>query len=718
MDRIDSILEKMSLEEKIFQLTQYPISVFIDTKDDLDGPRKAYQLSGKNIALLGTVINPNDADEMIKAQEEHLRTDPNHIPLVFMRDVIHGYRTIYPIPLALAGSFNPELAEECAKMAAKEAALSGVQVTFAPMADYVRDPRWGRVLESGGEEPLVTGIMGAAQARGFQGDDLSDKDHIAACVKHFAAYGAGEAGREYNLAEVSLRELYEHYLPAYKMCIDAGVKLLMPSFNSVNGVPSTVNSFLMKKVLKEEWNYDGAVISDMYAVSELIPHGVAEDLKEAAEKAFTNGCDIEMCSSSYVLYLKELVEEGRISEEKIDEAARRVLMLKERLGLFEDPYHGADQKAAEAFYLCDENRALARRAAEESAVLLKNDGLLPLSPDVKRVALIGPFADSHEIKGAWSCKGRDEECVSMEEGVRKLLPDAEITVVSGCGIAWNETDADLQAAEKAANSADVVLLCLGEEQFCSGEAKSRTDLSLSPAQTALARTVLAANPNTAVVLFTGRPLAIPELSAKAPAILCMFFPGSEGGNAAANLLFGIANPSGKLTMSFPQSAAQCPVYYDRTNTGRPNWTDKAERLRYASDYIDCATLPLYSFGHGLSYSNFVYEEMKLSAKELPKSGSIGLSIKIKNESDISGSEVVQVYMKDPVASVVRPLQKLIAFKKVSFKPHEEKTVLFELNDSMFLFCDMEGKRIRETGRIEIMTGEADHFVLKDEFEMI
>ena len=716
---LNLLISQMSVHEKIGQLTQYNASLFTNSTAEITGPMQKLGLTQEDLAAVGSVLNFSGVEEMKAIQDEHLKKDPHKIPMVFMMDVIHGYRTIYPIPLGLGCSFDPDLAQACSQMAAKEASASGVQVTFTPMVDYVRDARWGRVLETCGEEPRLTAAMAQAQIRGFQGKDMADPDRLATCVKHYAAYGGAEAGRDYNLVELSERELREYYLPAYKACIDAGAPMLMPSFNSLNGIPSTVNPWLMKTVLKDEWGFDGVVISDYNAVGELLKHGIAEDQKEAAKLAFQNGCDIEMCSSAYFHHLQMLIEEGIFTMEQLDAAVLRVLQLKEKLGLFEDPYHGADQEKAEGLFLCEEHRNLARRAAEESAVLLKNDGILPLSEDIRKVAVIGPFAHNHGIKGFWSCQGRDEETVTVYEGLADLLGADKVCTAVGCGNLWDDTDASgIPAAVEMAKKADAVILCLGEPQNYSGEGNCRTDLRLPGMQEELARQVVAANANTAVVLFSGRPLDLSAIHAVAPAILTMWFPGTEGGSAAANLLFGRANPCGKLDMTFPRSVGQCPIYYNHPNTGRPKWTQTVEHKGYASDYIDCPTLPLYSFGYGLSYCDFSYEELQVSDTELSKNGSIQVRVRVKNNTDRSGKEVVQLYMRDPVASVVRPVQQLIAFQKAEFAPFEEKTLTFTVKEEDLRFWNFEMKHVSEPGQIQLMTGYADHLQLHRSIRLV
>lgn len=719
MDRLEKILSQMSIEEKIGQLTQYEGNMFLDTQASVTGPQKYLGLTDADIARVGSVLNFQNVAEMKQIQDTHLENDPHKIPMVFMMDVIHGFRTIYPIPLALGCSFDPAIAEECSAMAAAEASAIGLSVTFTPMVDYARDPRWGRVMETCGEEPRLTGRLAKAQIRGFQGSDPSKPGKLAACVKHYAAYGGAEAGRDYNLVECSQRELREYYLPAYKDCIDAGARLLMPSFNSLNGIPSIANPLLMQQILKDEWGYDGVVISDYAALDELIPHGIAADQKEAARLGFANGCDMEMCSSTYFHHLKELIEEGEFTEAQLDAAVLRVLKLKEALGLFEDPYHGADQETADALFLCPEHRAVAKKCAEASAVLLKNDGLLPLSKSLLSVALIGPMADSHEINGFWSCCGKTEDTVTVLQGVAALLPDAKITTAPGCGKHWDDTDTSgIPEAVALAKQAQAVILCLGEPEDYSGEGNCRTDLRLPGVQEELARRVIEANPNTAVVLFNGRPLVLKTLHEIAPAILDMWFPGTEGGNAAAALLFGDANPSGKLSMTFPENVGQCPIYYNHPNTGRPHWTDSTQRRRFASCYIDSPTLPLYSFGHGLSYSHFVYEDMTLSAQTMSQDAPLEVSITIRNDSDRAGAEVVQLYMRDMVASVVRPIQQLIDFQKVAFAPGEVKTVRFTVTEEMLRFWNFEGRHISEPGDFRLMVGHADHFALTKEFRLV
>lgn len=720
MANIYELVKQMTIDEKIGQLAQYNANVFYQSDADVTGPATQLGLKKEDISKVGSCLNFQSVDEMRAIQDRHLAADRNKIPMLFMMDVIHGYRTIFPIPLALGCSFDAALVEDCSKMAAKEASANGIQVTFTPMVDYVRDARWGRVMETCGEEPMINSMMGAAQVRAFQGDDLKDPDTLATCVKHFAAYGGAEAGRDYNTVELSEHVLREYYLPAYKACIDAGTTMLMPSFNSLNGVPAIANTWLMNKVLKEEWGFEGVVISDYNAVGELIRHGVAEDKKEAARLAFTCGCDIEMCSSAYYHHLKEWIEAGVFTEEQLDQAVLRVLKLKEALGLFEDPYRNASAEKAAAAVLTAENRALVRRAAADCAVLLKNEGVLPLSKDVKKVALIGPFADNHGIIGFWACNGRDEESVTVAEGLQNALPEAEITVVKGCGNQHGDTDeSGFDAALTAAKEADVVILCLGEPQNYSGEGNCRTDLRLPGVQEKLAAAVAAVNPNTAAVLFNGRPLVLTELNKTLPAILEMWFPGTEGGNAVADLLLGKVNPAGKLTMSFPKASGQCPIYYNHPSTGRPKNVKKEDvHCPYCSNYIDCGNMPLFPFGFGLSYSDISYEDLTLDKEQITATDTLQVTVTVKNNSDLPARETVQLYMRDLVASNVRPIQQLIAFEKVELAAGETKEVVFTVSEPMLRFWNNEQKFVSEPGKFRLSTGCADNLLHTKEFELI
>ena len=713
---LKELLDSMSLEEKAGQLVQCNAGQFIANQLEITGPDGELLPAEDLNRVMGSVLTFEDAKQAKALQDRHLAADPHRIPLLLMLDVIHGLRTTYPIPLAMGCSFDDGLMAECAEMARKESAACGVHVTFNPMVDTARDARWGRILETYSEEPLINGRMGAVFVRETQGDDLSDPGNVACCVKHYAAYGAGEAGRDYNTVDVSERMLRETYLPAYKACLDAGARLIMPSFNSLNGVPSVANKYLMNEILRKEWGFGGVVISDYDAVGELVSHGVAADLKDAVRLAMEAGCDIDMVKNAYYLHLADLVREGTVSLEALDAAVMRVLRLKNELGLFENPYHGADEEAEKAVYLCPEHRATARKAAEESAVLLKNNGILPFRKDVKRIALIGPFAEETRLNGFWSRPGAERYTVTLPEGIRNLLPEAELVTVKGCGAEFEDTDrSGIGKAAEAAAGADAVILALGEPENYSGEGRSRAELNLPGPQAELAEKVLAANPNTAVLLFNGRPLVLTELAEKAPALLEMWYPGTEAGNAAARLLWGEANPCGKLSAGMPRSVGQYPMPYNRMSTGRPKPPPDSRAVPFTSCYLDMPNLPLYSFGYGLSYTSFALEKLTLNRKSMTRDGEVQAAVTVRNTGRVPGKETVQLYLQDPVASVVRPVQKLIDYRKIFLNPGEAAEVVFTIREPQLRFCNMEGKEISEPGEFRVSAGYADHLALTQSF---
>ena len=717
-EALKALLDGMTLEEKVGQLIQCNAGQFISTNAEITGPEGQPLPAEELNRVMGSVLTFENAQQARHLQDLHLAADRNKIPLLLMVDVIHGMKTTYPIPLAMGCSFDDELMTECADMARKEAAAAGVQVTFNPMVDTARDARWGRILETNSEEPLINGRMGAALVKATQGKDLSDPGNIACCVKHYAAYGAGEAGRDYNTVEISERALRESYLPAYKACVDAGARLVMPSFNSLNGIPSVANKWLMNTVLRGEWGFKGVVISDYDAVGELVTHGVAADMKDAARLAMEAGCDIDMVKCAYYLHLADLVREGTVPEKMLDEAVMRVLELKNELGLFENPYHGADEEAEKRLNLCPEHREIARRAAEESAVLLKNNGILPLDKSVRKIALIGPFAEEKKLNGFWSRPGAEQYTVTLPEGIREMLPDAELTVIRGCGAELKDTDeGGIEEAAEAAKAADVVILCLGEPENDSGEGRSRTEVTLPGPQLKLAGEVIRANPNTAVLLFNGRPLVLTELAETAPAILEMWYPGTEAGHAAARLLWGDANPCGKLSVGLPRTTGQYPMPYNRTNTGRPKPQPDSGVFPFSSSYMDSPNLPLYSFGYGLSYTAFAYEKLMLDRPSMTRDESITVTVTVRNTGSRPGKETVQLYLRDKVASVVRPVQQLIDYRKISLEPGEAKEVVFTVTEPQLRFWNFECKEVSEPGEFELSTGYADHLLLTQCFTL-
>jgi len=717
-ESLKALLDGMTLEEKVGQLTQCNAGQFIRVEAEITGPEGQPLPAEELNRVMGSVLTFENARQARQLQDEHLAADRNRIPLLLMVDVIHGMKTTYPIPLAMGCSFDDDLMAECAGMARREAAAAGVQVTFNPMVDTARDGRWGRILETNSEEPLINGRMGAALVRSTQGDNLADPDHIACCVKHYAAYGAAEAGRDYNTVELSERILRESYLPAYKMCIDAGARLVMPSFNALNGIPSVANKWLMNTVLHDEWGFRGVVISDYDAVGELVTHGVAADMREAVRLSMEAGCDIDMVKCAYYQHLADLVREGAVPEKALDDAVMRVLELKNELGLFENPYHGADEEAEKRLNLCPEHRSIARRAAEESAVLLKNDGVLPLSKGIRKLALIGPFAEETHLNGFWSRPGAERYTVTLPEGIRDLCPDIELIIEKGCGAALGDTDmTGIAAAVEAAKNAEAVVLCLGEPEDCSGEGRSRTDVTLPGSQLALAEAVVRANPNTAVLLFNGRPLVLTELAETVPAILEMWYPGTEAGHAAARLLWGDANPCGKLSAGMPRTTGQYPMPYNRTNTGRPKPQPDSGVFPFSSSYLDTPNLPLYSFGHGLSYTDFEYVNLSLDKTSITRDETLTVTVTVRNAGSRPGKEAVQLYLRDLVASVVRPVQQLIDYRKISLEPGEEKDVVFTVTEKQLRFWNFNCEEVSEPGTFELSAGWADHLKLTKRFTL-
>ncbi|MBO5338799.1 MAG: beta-glucosidase BglX [Clostridia bacterium] len=717
--KAQQILSKMTLDEKIYHLVQMTTMTYLkaDGTDIVTGPSSTMQLDKEYIYDVGTLLNLVGAQTMIDAQTNFLNHSKRKIPPIFMQDVIHGHRTLYPINLGVAASFDRQLAHDVAKMAAKEASLDGVSVAFAPMVDLVRDPRWGRVMESSGEDPYLNSEMAAATVKGFQGD--MGKYNVAACVKHFAAYGGAEAGRDYNTVDMSERTLREYYLPSYKAAVDAGVKMLMTAFNIVDGVPCSGNKWLVNDVLRGEWGFDGVVISDYSAFEEMRNHGYCADRKECAYRAMEASADIEMMSPCYAHHLKELVEEGKITVEQIDKAVLRVLKLKEELGVFDNPYRSVDVEEAKRVQVGPEHRAIARYAAEQSAVLLKNDGILPLSKDIKSVAVIGPNADTGAIHGSWFCGGKIEETITVLEGVKNIVGDRAF-YAKGCNIEYDSTDESMiDEAVELASKVDAVILCLGEHQDYSGEGNCRTNIEIPAVQYKLLDKILEVNKNTAVALFTGRPLAIWELDKKAPAILNMWMPGTEGGNACANLIFGNAVPSGKITMTFPRVLGQVPIYYNAYRTGRPKLEeDDFNRVRFTSSYLDMPNSPLYPFGYGLSYTEFEYSDFKLSQDTMNRGDTLVASVKVKNVGKYKAKEIVQLYIHDVVGSAVRPMKELKGFHKIELDVGEEKTVEFKITEEMLKYWNKEIKFVAESGKFEVFIGKDSTCKPYASFELI
>ncbi|MFF2446378.1 glycoside hydrolase family 3 N-terminal domain-containing protein [Neobacillus sp. NPDC058068] len=713
-----SLLKEMTLDEKIGQLMQLAGPFFKGSKDkgQITGPMAEMGITDEIVQNSGSVLGISGAKEAIEVQEVHLKANRLGIPLLIMADIIHGFKTIFPVPLAISCSWDLELAEQSVEIAAKEAAVSGVHVTFAPMVDLVRDPRWGRVMESAGEDPYLNSEFARAFVRGFQGKDLTnDKTRVAACVKHFAAYGAPEGGRDYNTVNMSERQMRESYLPAYKAALDEGCEMVMTAFNTVDGIPATGNKKLMRNLLRDEWSFDGVLISDWGAVKEMIPHGIAEDESEAAFKAIQAGVDIEMMTTCYVNHLKQLVAAKEVDETLIDEAVLRILKLKDKLGLFEEPHRGTDVNKEEEIIMSEEHRQLARTLAAKSAVLLKNDGVLPLQKDQK-IALIGPFAKNGDILGPWSWMGSKETAIQVYEGLTMKTHPANLTVAEGCGIDTG-TKEQLEEAVKVAQHADIIVLALGEHSDMSGEAGCRAHIRLPESQLQLVAALTQLQKPIVSVLFNGRPLDLHGVIDQTDAVLEAWFPGTEGGAAIADLLYGDVNPSGKLTMSFPFSVGQVPVYYNCFNTGRPKDAPDAQE-RYVSQYLDIPNEPLLPFGFGLSYTSFSYSDVELSESYLTEEQPLTVTVQVTNTGSIAGEEIVQLYIQDVAAEVVRPLKELKGFQRVSLTPGESKKVTFTISEEQLRYHHADLQFHSDRGNFIAYVGSASNNVKAHAFKLV
>jgi beta-glucosidase len=702
---LNDLIGKMTLDEKIAQLIQLAVPFYEGAEDAglITGPMESLGITEDTVRNSGSVLGMAGAKDVINVQRTHLENNRLGIPLLMMADIVHGFKTIFPVPLAIGCSWDLPLAELSAEIAAKEAAVSGVHVTYAPMVDLVRDPRWGRVMESTGEDPYLNAEFARAFVRGFQGTDLAgDYDRVAACVKHFAAYGAGEAGRDYNTVDLSERQLREFYLPGYKAALDEGCEMVMTSFNTVDGIPATGNSNLMRKLLREEWGFDGILISDWGAVKELIAHGIAADETEAAAKALKAGVDIEMMTSCYAKNLADLVAKNEIDEALIDEAVMRILTLKKKLGLFENPYRAADPEREKEIVFCDDHRAASFELALKSCVLLKNDSVLPLQSGQK-IAVIGPFAQSGDLLGPWSWTGSHDAVVRLADSIRnKLSQPSSLLVAAGCDIETS-TEEQWQEARAAAEAADVIVLALGEHSDMSGEAGCRANIQLPAVQLELIRKLKALNKPMVAVLFNGRPLDLHGVYDEADAILEAWFPGSEGGNAVAELLFGGANPSGRLTMSFPYSVGQVPVYYNAFNTGRPQGAADAQ-VRYVSQYLDIPNEPLLPFGFGLSYTEYDYSEARISSDAMTAEQPLTVTVKLTNSGKVAGEETVQLYVRDISGEVVRPVKELKDFRKVLLQPGESQEIEFTLTESQLRYYHSDLQHFSDAGDFVAFVG--------------
>jgi beta-glucosidase len=702
---VDQLIGKMSVEEKAGQLQLMASAWGGGAALSLNPPGNGSDFEGQvNEARAGQltgVFNGNGARMARILQTAATKESRMKIPLIFAADIIHGHRTIFPVPLAEVASFEPDLARRTAEAAAFEASGAGIDWTFSPMVDVARDQRWGRGVEGGGEDPLLGQLFAAARVRGFQGPDLRSNEHMLACIKHFAAYGAAESGLDYNVVDISERRLREVYLQPYKAGFDAGALSAMASFNEINGVPSTGNHWLMTELLRGEWGFEGFVVSDYTGDEEMILGGYAKDGRDAAKLAFLAGVDMSMQSGLYRKYLPDLVRSGEVPEAKLNQSVRRVLALKAMLGLFDDPFRRIDEKREASRSMQPRTRALAREAGRKAIVMLKNDGgLLPLPRSGRKIALVGPFAaGQHDLVGPWVVYGDDAKSVDLASGVRAAVSDpASIIVAEGSGIE-EPLAGGIEQALAAARKADVVVLAIGEGAGMSGEAQSRTEIVVPAPQQELAEAVARLGKPMVVVLKHGRALALEGAVANAQAILATWFLGTETGNAIADILFGAYGPSGRLPASFPWKSGQEPYYYAHKPTGRPN--PPGELQPYKAHFRGIPNSARYPFGHGLTYGKIDYSAMALSARTMPMNGSLEVSATITNRGTRAAEEVVQLYIHDPVASVTRPVRELKAFRKLALAPGQSQVVRFTLTAGDLAFYGLGDKPVVEPGKFDV-----------------
>lgn len=729
--KIDSLLNEMTLEEKLGQLNLPSAGQFTTGQAQNSDIAKKIE-SG----LVGGLFNIKSVNAIREMQQIAVEKSRLKIPLLFGMDVIHGYESVFPIPLGLSCSWDLELIEKTARVAAQEASADGINWTFSPMVDISRDARWGRISEGSGEDTYLGSEIAKAMVRGYQGDDLTANNTIMSCVKHYALYGAAEAGRDYNTTDMSKHRMYNEYFPPYKAAVDAGVGSVMASFNEIDGIPATANKWLLTDVLRKEWGFDGFLVSDYTGVSEMIDHGYG-DLQTVSAKALAAGLDMDMVSEGLVSTLAQSLKEGKVTEAQIDAACRRILKAKFQLGLFDDPYRYCDESRARTEIFTAENRAFARSVATQSFVLLKNDkNILPLQKK-GTIALVGPLADAAtNMTGTWSVAARFSESITVLEGLKKALGDqAKVVYAKGSnlhedaaieeratmfGKSLNRDPRSAQAirdeAVRIAKSADVIVAAVGESAEMSGEASSRVNIDIPQTQRDMLKALLETGKPVVVVLFTGRPLTLTWEDENIPAILNVWFGGSEAGDAIADVLFGDVNPSGKLTTTFPQHVGQLPMYYSHKNTGRPlaegQWFQK-----FRSNYLDVSNDPVYPFGYGLSYTTFTYDKLSVDKKEISAGGSVTVTVNVTNTGSREGAEVVQLYVRDLVGSLTRPVKELKGFQKVMLKPGESKTITFTLTEKDLSFYRADLTFGAEPGKFQVFVGGNSRDVLQAQFEL-
>lgn len=706
--RVESLLREMTLDEKIGQMVLF-------TSDwDVTGPtiHEGY-LEDIRSGRCGNIFNAYTTDYIRELQRVAVEESRLGIPLMFGYDVVHGHKTIFPVPLAESCSWDMDLIRQSARVAAAEAAASGLNWTFAPMVDISVDPRWGRVCEGAGEDPYLGSQIAAARVKGFQGSDLADTLSVLACVKHFAGYGAPIAGRDYNTVDMSERTLREVYLPPYKAGVDAGALSVMTAFNEYDGVPSTGNSYLLKDVLKKQWNFQGFVVTDYTSINEMVHHGVAANDAEAGVLAVNAGVDMDLQGVVYFNYLKSMVESGRVSRKNIDEAVLRILNVKSKLGLFDNPYLYCDASRERKIVASPENMYIAKEVACESMVLLKNDGTLPLKRG-ERIAVIGELASSkRDLLGSWKAAGEWEGMNSILDALVQLNGAANVVYAEGCK-KMGEDRSGFPAALAAASLADKVVMVIGEDWDWSGEAACRTDIGIPGVQSELLELIASTGKPVVVVLINGRPLTLERESEAADAMLEAWYPGSMGAEAIADVLYGKHNPSGKLTMTFPRNVGQVPIFYYEKNTGRPIYLPSE---KYKSKYLDSPNSPLYPFGYGLSYTSFEYSDLKLSSPSLRKGKSITASVTVKNVGSCKGEEIVQLYIRDLVGSVTRPVKMLKGFQKITLEPGELERVTFTITEDMLAFWRKDMTFGVEHGDFHVMIGRSSDDLLQASFNL-
>jgi beta-glucosidase len=708
--KVDSLLSLMTLEEKIGQLTLF-------TSDfDATGPviRENY-LEDIRTGRAGAIFNAYGADYTRKIQEVAVKESRLGIPLLFGYDVIHGFKTIFPIPLGESASWDLEYIRKASSIAAMEATAEGLHWTFAPMIDVARDPRWGRIAEGSGEDTYLGSRIAVARIEGFQGQSLAETNTLLACAKHFAAYGHALAGRDYNTTDMSEITLRNVYFPPFKAALDAGVATFMSAFNDIFSVPCTGSKFLLTDVLREEWNFKGFVVTDYTAINEMVPHGYASDEKQAAGLALNAGVDMDMQGAVFYNYLAELVKENQVSVAAIDKAVKRILTLKYELGLFDDPYRYSDPERERTQVFTPASLEFARDYARRTFVLLKNDkNTLPLSKDLKRIAVIGPLAgNKQELLGSWSAAGDYNLAVSLLEGIRKKLDGYGVEILYGEGCRIDDpSKAGFADALQKAKQADAVILAIGEAASMSGEAASRASIGLPGVQEDLVLELARTGKPLIVVLMNGRPLTLVKTNEHASAILETWFAGTTAGDAIADVLFGDYNPSGKLTAGFPRKTGQIPVFYNTYNTGRPETENK-----YTSKYLDVPNTPLYPFGYGLSYTSFAYSDLSMNTDKISFSDTLNVSVVVKNTGKISGEEVVQLYIRDLVGSIIRPVKELKGFKKIKLEPGESKIVEFSITAGDLAFYNSQNIFRAEPGHFQIFIGPNSEDLKQGRFEL-